>query len=72
MTLNAGPATGVKRGNIGVGRDRAGHGTEGGRNLEYGANQLSIDFNDNNQITKITGVDQEGGWWRPPIPRSLL
>ena len=29
-----------------------------GRNLEYGANQLSVEFNDNNQIQKITGVDQ--------------
>ena len=29
-----------------------------GRNLEYGANQLFVEFNDNNQIQKITGVDQ--------------
>ena len=29
-----------------------------GRNLEYAANQLFVDFNGNNQIQKITGVDQ--------------
>ena len=29
-----------------------------GRNLDYGANQLFVEFNDNNQIQKITGVDQ--------------
>jgi len=29
-----------------------------GRNLDYSANQLSLEFNDSNQIQKITGTDQ--------------
>src|ERR1700676_3429394 len=29
-----------------------------GRNLDYAANQLRLDFDDNNQIQKVTGVDQ--------------
>ena len=29
-----------------------------GKNLEYGANQWTVEFNEYNQIRKITGVDQ--------------
>jgi lipopolysaccharide export system protein LptA len=61
MTMNAGPATvSLNEGTIKLVETTQAHGTDQrpGRNLEYGANQLTIDFNDNNQITKITGVEQ--------------
>jgi len=61
MTLNGGPTTvTLNEGAIKLVETTQANGTDErpGRNLEYGANQLAIDFNDNNQITKITGVDQ--------------
>jgi len=61
MTLNAGPATvSLNEGTIKLVETTQARGTDQrpGRNLDYGADQLSIDFNDNNQITKITGVGQ--------------
>ncbi len=61
MTLNGGPATvTLNEGTIKLVETTQANGTDQrpGRNLEYGANQLAVDFNDNNQITKITGVDQ--------------
>ena len=61
MTMNGGPATvTLNEGTIKLVETTQAHGTDQrpGRNLEYGANQLTVDFNDNNQIVKITGVDQ--------------
>jgi len=61
MTLNAGPAVvTLDHGQIKLVETEQAHGTDRrpGRNLEYAANHLTIDFNDDNQITKITGVDQ--------------
>jgi len=61
MVLNAGPAVVtlmdgaiklVETENA-VGADQ-----RPGRNLDYAAKQLRLDFDDNNQIQKITGVDQ--------------
>jgi lipopolysaccharide export system protein LptA len=61
LTLNAGPATvTLEGGNLKMVDTTQAKGTDHrpGRNLEYGANQLFVEFNDNNQIQKITGVDQ--------------
>ena len=61
LTLNAGPATvTLEDGNLKQVETTQAKGTDQrpGRNLDYGANQLTVEFNDNNQIQKITGVDQ--------------
>jgi lipopolysaccharide export system protein LptA len=61
MTMNAGPATvTIDHGNLKLVETTQAKGTDQrpGRNLEYGANQLIVEFNDYNQIQKITGVDQ--------------
>jgi lipopolysaccharide export system protein LptA len=61
LTLNAGPATvTLQNGNLKMVDTTQAKGTDlrPGRNLEYGANQLFVEFNDSNQIQKITGVDQ--------------
>jgi len=61
LMLNAGPATvTLDKGNLKVVETTQAKGTDQrpGRNLEYAANQLTVEFNDNNQIQKITGVDQ--------------
>ncbi len=61
MSINAGPATvTLNSGLIKLVETTQAHGTDQrpGRNLEYGANQLALDFNDNNQITKIAAFDQ--------------
>lgn len=61
MTMNAGPATvTVDHGDLRSVETTQAKGTDQrpGRNLEYAANQLTVEFNDNNQIQKITGVDQ--------------
>ncbi len=61
MALNAGPAVvTLVDGAIKLVETTNAHGTDQrpGRNLEYAANHLTLDFNDNNQITKITGVEQ--------------
>ena len=60
MTLNAGPGVvTISDGAIKLVETTQAHGTDQrqGRNLEYSANQLIIDFNDNNLITKITAID---------------
>jgi lipopolysaccharide export system protein LptA len=62
MTLNAGPAVvSLSHGGIIklVTTEQA-HGTDQRpqRNLEYAARYLTIEFNDDNQIQKITGVEQ--------------
>lgn len=59
LTLNGGPATvTLQDGNLKMVDTTQAKGTDlrPGRNLEYGANQLFVEFNDNNQIQKITGV----------------
>jgi lipopolysaccharide export system protein LptA len=61
LTLNAGPATvTLQNGNLKMVDTTQAKGTDQrpGRNLEYGANQLFVEFNDSNQIQKINGVDQ--------------
>lgn len=61
MSMNAGPATvTIDHGNLKMVETTQAKGTDKrpGRNLEYGANQLTVEFNDYNQIQKITGVDQ--------------
>ncbi len=61
MSMNAGPATvSIDHGNLKLVETTQAKGTDQrpGRNLEYGANQLTIEFNDYNQIQKITAVDQ--------------
>ena len=61
LTLNAGPATvTLQNGNLKMVDTTQAKGTDKrpGRNLEYSANQLIVEFNDNNQIQKMTGVDQ--------------
>jgi lipopolysaccharide export system protein LptA len=61
MSMNAGPTTvKLEDGNLHQVETTQAKGTDQrpGRNLEYAANQLLIEFNDNNQIQKITGVDQ--------------
>lgn len=61
MEMNAGPATvTIDHGNLRMVETTQAKGTDKrpGRNIEYGANQLTVEFNDQNQIQKITGVDQ--------------
>jgi lipopolysaccharide export system protein LptA len=61
LQLNAGPAVvTLQDGNLKLVETTQAKGTDArpGRNLEYAANQLTLEFNDNNQIQKITGVDQ--------------
>jgi lipopolysaccharide export system protein LptA len=61
MSMNAGPATvTIDHGNLKMVETTQARGTDQrpGRNLEYAANQLTVEFNDQNQIQKITGVDQ--------------
>jgi lipopolysaccharide export system protein LptA len=61
MTMNAGPATvTLQDGDLKQVETTQAKGVDQrqGRNIEYGANQLLVEFNDNNQIQKITGVDQ--------------
>src|SRR5579862_2989987 len=61
LTMNAGPATvHLEDGNLKQVETTQAKGADRrpGRNLEYSANQLTVEFNDNNQIQKMTGVDQ--------------
>lgn len=61
LTLNAGPAiVTLDKGNLRRVETAHAEGTDSrpGRNLQYSANQLIIEFNDDNQVQKITGVDQ--------------
>ena len=61
MLLNAGPATvTLVDGSIKLveTEDATGKDQRPARNLDYAAKQLRLDFDDNNQIQKITGVDQ--------------
>ena len=61
LTLNAGPAeVTLDSGSLKHVETTQAHGSDQrpGRNLDYSANQLSLDFNDSNQIQKITGTDQ--------------
>ncbi len=61
LMLNAGPATvTLQKGNLKLVETTQAKGTDmrPGRNLEYSANQLTVEFNDYNQIQKMTGVDQ--------------
>jgi lipopolysaccharide export system protein LptA len=61
LTLNAGPATvTLQKGNLKLVETTQAKGTDKrpGRNLDYSANQLTVEFNDYNQIQKMTGVDQ--------------
>ncbi len=61
MEMNAGPATvTIDHGNLKMVETTQAKGSDRrpGRNIEYGANQLTVEFNDQNQIQKITGVDQ--------------
>jgi lipopolysaccharide export system protein LptA len=61
MTTNAGPATvSIDHGLIKRVETVQAHGTDQRpqRNLEYAANFLTIEFNDDNQIQKMTGVEQ--------------
>jgi lipopolysaccharide export system protein LptA len=61
LMMNAGPAiVTIQKGNIQVVETTQAKGTDQrpARNLDFAANQLRLDFNDYNQIQKITGVDQ--------------
>jgi lipopolysaccharide export system protein LptA len=61
LTMNAGPATvKLEDGNLKQVDTTQAKGADlrPGRNLEYSANHLIVEFNDNNQIQKMTGVDQ--------------
>jgi lipopolysaccharide export system protein LptA len=61
LMLNAGPATvTLQKGDLKLVETTQARGTDmrPGRNLEYAANQLTVEFNDYNQIQKMTGVDQ--------------
>jgi lipopolysaccharide export system protein LptA len=61
LTMNAGPATvTLQNGNLKLVDTTQAKGTDTrpGRNLDYAANQLFVEFNDNNQIQKMTGIDQ--------------
>jgi lipopolysaccharide export system protein LptA len=61
LTLDAGPAVvTLDHGQIKQVVTEQAHGTDRRpqRNLEYAARYLTIDFNDDNQIQKITGVEQ--------------
>jgi lipopolysaccharide export system protein LptA len=61
LAMNAGPTTvTLEDGNLKKVETTQAKGTDQrpGRNLDYSANGLFVEFNDNNQIQKITGVDQ--------------
>jgi lipopolysaccharide export system protein LptA len=61
LSLNAGPAiVTLDKGNLRLVETTHAEGTESrpGRTLQYSANQLIMEFDDNNQVQKITGVDQ--------------
>jgi lipopolysaccharide export system protein LptA len=61
LMMNAGPAiVTIQKGNIKFVETTQAKGTDQrpARNLDFAANQLRLDFNDYNQIQKITGVDQ--------------
>ncbi|HEY6390376.1 MAG TPA: LPS export ABC transporter periplasmic protein LptC [Bryobacteraceae bacterium] len=61
LNMSAGPAIiTLSDGDIKLVETQQAHGTDQrpGRNLEYSANQLTMDFNDASQIQKITAVDQ--------------
>jgi len=63
MLLNAGPAVvtlDAADGTIKLAEAQQAHGVDArpGRNLDYAANQLTMDFNDDNQIKKITAVER--------------
>ncbi len=61
LSMNAGPAiVTIQKGYIQFVETTQAKGTDlrPGRNLDFAANQLRLDFNGNNQIQKITGVDQ--------------
>jgi lipopolysaccharide export system protein LptA len=61
LMLNAGPATvTLQKGNLKLVETTQAKGVDmrPGRNLEYAANQLTVEFNDYNQIQKMTGIDQ--------------
>ena len=60
LMLNAGPTTvTLEDGNLKPVETTQAKGTDQrpGRNLDYSANELFVEFNDNNQIQKITGMD---------------
>jgi len=60
MTLSAGPAVVIlSHGDIKQVQTEQAHGSDQrpGRNLEYAARYLTIDFNEDNQIQKIAGVE---------------
>ncbi len=61
LTMNAGPAiVTLENGNLKLVETTQAKGADlrPGRNLAYAANQLFVEFNDNNQIQKMTGIDQ--------------
>lgn len=61
LTMNAGPAiVTIQKGYIKFVETTQAKGTDlrPGRNLDFAANQLRLDFNGDNQIQRITGVDQ--------------
>jgi lipopolysaccharide export system protein LptA len=61
LMLNAGPAiVTIQKGNIQFVETTQAKGTDlrPARNLDFASNQLRLDFNDSNQIQRITGVDQ--------------
>jgi lipopolysaccharide export system protein LptA len=61
LKMDAGPAiVTIQKGNIKFVETTQAKGTDlrPARNLDFAANQLRLDFNDYNQIQKITGVDQ--------------
>ncbi len=61
LNMSAGPAiVTLSDGDIKLVETQQAHGTDQrpGRNLEYSANTLNMDFNDSSQIQKITAVDQ--------------
>lgn len=61
LLLNGGPAiVTLQKGNLQLVETTQAKGSDlrPGRNLDYSANQLRLEFNDNNQIQRITGVDQ--------------
>jgi lipopolysaccharide export system protein LptA len=61
LTMNAGPAiVTIQKGYIKFVETTQAKGTDQrpGRNLDFAANQLRLDFNGSNQIQRITGVDQ--------------
>lgn len=61
LTMNAGPAiVTLEKGNLKLVETTQAKGSDRrpGRNLDFAANQLTVEFNDYNQIQKMTGVDQ--------------